>query len=307
MHFKKDMNKLTIIIYFLGFCHFLNANSQESSEIESNFKEGKYHPIYLQYGLDTLKTKVGKITNVDSVSFSPYKILHFYFREKNQENPWPYGAGYLIADDSKQNNKVIWYNLIYGDFGPHSFSWIDFDNDGDKDLYHLIGIEDVSKSLLFLNQIGSKASSPFKMIFKNKIAYCAVVDLNLDGIPEILNQIKKVKQGYADFNTALDYELEDSVREKIVNEYNRIVGDFDKCNAKYGMPNHYKEFSFSINSDINILSVNDDTIVNVSAQYPEHFCIRKDILRNINNAGDSIKSWFSELENHYNKLYKCEE
>ncbi len=291
----------------LGLFQFINTQAQVSKENNGHLKVEQFHPIYLQFGLDTLKSKIGEITEIDSISFSPYKVLHFNFRERNQEQPWPYGTGYLVVDESNPTNNVIWYNLIYGDFGPHSFSWIDFDNDGDKDLYHFIGFEDVFGSRLFLNQINKNTSVPFKMIYSNNIAYCAIVDINMDGIPEILNQITKIDEGYADYNPAVRYELEDSDREKIVMEYNKIIGDYDNCNAKYGMPNHYKVFSFSINADINILTVKNDTIVDVSSQYPEHFCFRREILRDINNAGDSIKYWFSELENKYNNTYKCEE
>lgn len=268
-------------------------------------KMEQFHPIYLKYGLDTLKSKVGEITNIDSVSFPPYKVLNFYFRERNQEQPWPYGMGYLIVNESNTQDKVIWYNLIYGDFGPHTFSWIDFDGDGDKDLYHLIGYEDVFDSRLYLNQININPSQPFKLIYDNKIAYCTLVDLDKDGIPEILNQIKKVEEGYADYNPALNYKLENKEREKIVEEYDRIIGDFDKCNFDYNMPNAYKEFSISIHADVNILSVKNDTIVDVSENHPKHFCFRADILKNIKNTGELVKPWLTELEKKYEEKYNC--
>jgi hypothetical protein len=296
------MKKLIIIVLTSVLSQSLVSQVQENYE---NLKMEQLHPIYLKYGLDTLKSKIGEIINIDSLSFPPYKVLQYYFRERNQEKPWPYGFGYLIADDSKQN-KVIWYNLIYGDFGPHTFSWVDFDGDGDKDLFHLIGFEDVFESRLYLNQINTNPSHPFKMIYENNIAYCALVDFNKDGIPEILNQIKKEEEGYADYNPALNYEMDDEQKEKIVQEYDRIIGDFDKCNFDYNMPNHYKEFSIVIHADVNILSVKNDTIVDASENYPDHFCFRADILKNVKNAGELIKPWLSELENKYRDKYYCE-
>ena len=297
------MKKLIIIVLTLVLSQSLISQAQETKENNGNLKEEQFHPIYLKYGLDTLKSKVGEITQIDSISFSPYKVLKFYFREKNQEQPWPYGSGYLIADDSKQN-KVIWYNLIYGDFGPHTFSWVDFDGDGDKDLFHLIGFEDVFESRLYLNQINSNSSHPFKMVYDNKIAYCAIIDLNKDGLPESLNQLNKPE--YADLNPDFSYELEEKERKKIADEYDRIVGNFDKCNFDYNMPNSYKMFSIDILVDVNILSVKNDTIIDVSENYPDHFCFRADILKNIKNAGELIKPWLTELEKKYREKYNCE-
>ena len=137
------MNKLIIIFLIFGLFQITDAFSQETNENDSKLKSEQFHPIYLQFGLDTLKTKSGEIRKIDSTSIAPFTVTYFVFRERNQDSSWPYGFGYLISDGSSSNENVIWYNLIYGDFDPHSFSWVDFDNDGDKDLFHLYGYEDV--------------------------------------------------------------------------------------------------------------------------------------------------------------------
>ena len=105
-------------------------------------------------------------------------------------------------------------------------------------------------SSLFLNQINSNTKLPFKSIYKNKIAYCAIVDIDKDGIPEILNQLRKLdsEEPYLDKDWA--YELGSENRDLISREYDRIVGEFNECNFDYNMPNHYKEFSISISSEI---------------------------------------------------------
>lgn len=300
------MKIIIIIVLTLGLLQSLNTQSQEAEEKNGYLNVAQFHPVFLQYGLDTLKSKVGEITMIDSVSFQPYTILRFYFRERNQEQSWPYGTGYLVADESKPRSKVIWYNLIYGDFGPHTFSWIDFDGDGDKDLFHLIGHEDVFESRLYLNQINSNPSHPFKMVYDNKIAYCALVDLNKDGVPEILNQLKKPDPEYAENNSELSYQLDEQGRGKVAEEYDRIVGKFDKYNFDYNMQNSYKVFSISIHADVNVLSVSNDAIIDVSDKYREHFCFRADILKNIKNAGELIKPWLAELEKKYRDKYNCD-
>jgi hypothetical protein len=277
----------------------------KSKEISDSLKTEQLHPIFLQYHLDTLKTKIGEITNIDSNSFPPYKVIQFYFKERNPKEPWPYGSGIIIVDESNSDNEVIWYNLIYGDFGAHTLSWIDFDNDGDKDLYHLVGFEDVFKSRLFLNQINTRDRVPFKMIYNNNIAYCVLVDFNKDGFPEILNQVKKIDLEDYDWNPAFKFKLEEDEKQKIAKEYDRIVGNFDQFNFDYNMPNHYKEFSISISSDVNILSVINDTVVDVSGNYPDHFCFRGNIIMNISEVGSEIKPLLNELENKYKDKFDC--
>ena len=298
------MNRLIFIFLTIGLFQSLNVYAQSSSSEETNgeFRNKQSHPIFLLYGLDILETKTGEVTKVDSISFSPYKVIHFNFRERSQEQPWPYGAGFLIVNESKLGHEVLWHNLIYGDFGPHTFSWIDFDNDGDKDLYYLIGFEDVFESRLFLNQINTINKLAFKEVYNNDIAYCAIVDFNKDGVPEILNQIQNIDSEDYVLAEAWEYELEEKERIEISKEYDRIIGRFDQCNFDYNMPKNYKDFSISISSDVNILAIVNDTVADVSHNYPEHFCFRKSILQNINNAGEKIKPWLSELEIKYSDI-----
>lgn len=288
-----------ILMLFFGFFQIAPGWSQVPGGNDSGQKDQTLHPVYLQYGLDTLKTATGAIESIDSIALPPYKIIHFSFKESAQNDPWPYGSGYLIADDSSPENKVIWFNLIYGDYGPHTFSWIDFDGDGDKDLYHLSGFEDVFASHLFLNQINTDTDTAFTAVYTNELAYCALVDMDKDGIPEILNQVQILDPEAPLTSTEWAYELETAQNRAIAAEYDRIVGTFDESNFNYNMPDHYKKFAIGISAEVNILTVMNGRMTDVSKNYPDHFCFRNDLLGHIKDPGEKVQPWLAELEQKY--------
>ncbi len=83
------MSKLAIIILTFGFFQITNTFSQETKGNNTNLKNEQFHPMYLQYELDTLKTKTGEIRKINSTSIAPYKVILFLFGERSQDKARP--------------------------------------------------------------------------------------------------------------------------------------------------------------------------------------------------------------------------
>lgn len=237
-----------------------------------------------------------KIHNIDTSSFKPYKIIEltlFDYSENARPNNYQ-GSGVIIIDESAKYNKYVWSYIDYNsDYPPHTFSFIDFNNDGKKDLFVYAGFEDVFMSELFLNQISLNCNNPFKLVYRNSNAYSTLIDINNDGIPEILNPIYKVESEYEEYIN--EYEYGNNTTDFINVEYDRVVGEFDKYNFDYNMPNYYKGISLKLLNKVSILSIENDTILDVSANYPEHFNFRIEALKSFKNLSNKMRIQIDSL------------
>lgn len=240
------------------------------------------------------KTSV-ELRKIDSTSLAPYVIYEVLLRNtfSNSSGYEGYqGQGIIIVDHSLAFNKMVWsYIDRYSDFPPHTFSFLDFNGDGKKDLYTFAGFEDVFNTNLFINQTGSDRKEPFKLVFSNGLSYCPLFDFNHDGIPEILSSTNEIEdlplEGQRFTNLA---------NTLIMKEYDKIVGSFNQYNYDYNMPSTYKEFSLELFSDVKILSINSDSIVDVSHQYPDHFKFRIQVLNEIETDSKEIMNWINQLK-----------
>ena len=249
------------------------------------------HPIYTKFGLDTVKSMIGKINEIDSLSLSPYIIYKYNYYEdfKKDNNDRQYGFGILITEKQSDHENVIWSYLIRGDFPPHTFSWIDFNNDKKKDLLLLIGFEDVFVSELFINNIldNQDITRNFQLIYRNTNCYTTIIDIDKDDRPEII-------EGFSG-NDIYFYEIPKSVRTKINKEYDRIVGKFDKYNFTYNMPSVYKQFNLYLLSEFRILKLVDDEFVDITNKQKDHLACRKDILYEIETSDQNTKEIINNL------------
>ena len=236
--------------------------------------------------IDSLKNKKIHINSIDSTSYPEGNIVYFDFSDDSGNSIRDYGRGLaVIVHDS-----ITLWNLDYGDYPSHSYNWLDFDGDGDKDLYTLAGEEMYFNSRLFLNMGDS-----LKEIFSNDFSYCPLIDIDNDGIPEILNTRN---EGVVE----VDYEevgITSIENRKISNEYDLIVGSFDEYNYKYNMPKWYKLFSLNILSSVNILKVKNGKMIDVSKGYESHFCFRLNLLQSLDSTSERVEKVKKELISEY--------
>ncbi|WP_139957794.1 hypothetical protein [Flavicella sediminum] len=232
-----------------------------------------------------------KLKEKDTFTLYPYEIL--YGEINNCETKQYEGSGLIIINNS--NNKLIWEYFDPSDFPPHTFSFIDFDNDNDKDLYMYSGFEDVFVTSLFINQIESEKKPKFKEIYNNHLSYCSIVDIDNDGFPEIINTISQ----FENEDVYLFFEIDKKTESIINKEYDRIVGKFDKYNEDYNMPKAYKNFAINLLSETNILKVVNGQISDVTNEFHQHKEFRRNTLDSLKNITIELKPWIEKLKSKY--------
>jgi hypothetical protein len=163
---------------------------------------------------------------------SPYAIRSFSY---GLAPAWPYGRGFAVVSSSQT---VLWIYLHHGDFPPHEIRWADFDGDRAPDLFFHAGFEDVATTQVYVNRVASNAFgvSQFALAYENREVYAIVLDLDADGVAELL-----VPERYPDEDDPCASELRAlaGARADVRDEYRRLAGSFDAFNFKFGAPGAY--------------------------------------------------------------------
>ena len=217
---------------------------------------------------------------------------------------WP--AGVLHVLWSLTSSAPVWSMDWDGDFQPHSHAWIDFDGDGQRDLFFFAGFEDVFATHIYLWRLqkpGYRKDALVK-VYSNDNDYSVILDMEADGRPEILDS------GYSgDTHVAHQCgteewdrpEVPDSVERALDAKYRALSRGFDQFNFTYNMPDAYPATSMKILDPIKILRIERSGVVDVTARYPAHLRWRLGVLRDIRavNTGkcrDLVDSVISYLE-----------
>jgi hypothetical protein len=163
---------------------------------------------------------------------APYGVRHFSY---GLAPAWPYGQGFAVVSPAKT---VLWIHLHHGDFPPHEIRWADFDGDRAPDLFFHAGFEDVATTQVYLNRVASSSFgvSQFALAYENREVYAIVLDLDADGVAELL-----VPEPYPDEDDPCRSELRAlaEARRDVMDEYRRLAGSFDAFNFKFGEPGAY--------------------------------------------------------------------
>lgn len=273
----------------------------ETDTVKTKLTAKAPHPIYTLFQLDSLKDKEGEITQIDSISYPPYNVIYFTFTKgvKSDSTGWipPYGAGWVLVENYENNPKLRGHYLTYGDLTAHTFHWLDFDQDGDFDVYTYSGEEEIFKTELLLN-----TTTGFTSVYTNHYAYCPLIDINADGKPEILSHDSAA---FAGIHSELDLQLSKDQEKAIQTEYDNIVGDFNPYNYDYNLPDHYKLFSLNLTASTRILTIENDSIKDLSKNYPQYFCWRTGILNKIPPAETSLETDWKLWVAKNNSLFGC--
>ncbi|NVK83186.1 MAG: VCBS repeat-containing protein [Cytophagia bacterium] len=236
-----------------------------------------------------------EIKEIDSISIIPLVAYRMTIRNKNDTNAGYQGyqgSGILITNPQLQFNKVVWSNMdLMSDFPPHTFYFIDFNGDGEKDLICFSGFEDVFTTELFLNQSKTENKKVFKPVFFSDNSYSSIFDFDKDGIPEILNVLDELE-----WSPTPGYTIPKSTEALIQEEYDNIIGGYDEYTFRYGMPDVYKEFAIDLMAKVEILRLSGDSMINVSSEFPNHFDFRLKALNSLEIDSEDVKPWIEKLK-----------
>jgi hypothetical protein len=181
---------------------------------------------------------------------------------------------------NSQNNALIWYYLCDGDFPIHEPDWIDFNQDGRKDLFFFIGFEDVFQTHIFISNINGNSYSPdnFISLYENKNDYSLVVDLDADGIPEILDSGYQEEDHYGKNPCHFsEPAYAPDFRQSLKDEFTKICLKSKVGFFQYGSEDLYSDLF--IFDPIIIYRFTKNRLTDVTGKYAKHLKWRIKILR----------------------------
>lgn len=276
------MKKILLLILFL------TSSIPAFGQVDSTY-EGKLSDLLIQSN----KFFHFKYLGIREMGYKDFLIRYFVF--ENKKYSFSGGCGFEITKPGRE--KPIWYNMVFGDFCPHSIKFIDINRDGNMDIFFYRGQEDVYSTYLYLANFEKDTKISFSpdnymLVYANDNEYSILVDLDGDNHPEILDS------GYAgdknmsglsclDDPTALTIQeknsitITESVKDKITKKYHQITGKFDIYNFDYNLPEVYPIANSFLLSPIKIYVVKKQYLFDVTSKYPKYLKWRINILRQI--------------------------
>ncbi|WP_242920930.1 FG-GAP repeat domain-containing protein [Pontibacter liquoris] len=196
----------------------------------------------------------------------------------------------------------LWQEKDSSDFPPHTFSFVDFNNDGRKDLTVLFGQEDVYGTDVYLNQSAKTYSKDnFKLAYQNWNDYLVIVDIDGDGVPELLDS------GYegTEHVEGPEFFLTDEVRERIHQKYDEIAHVKGANNFHFNMPNHFKVFNSFLLDSIKVVGFENGEFVDKTCRYQDYLDWRIAILKQMKSDGRNDSKRIEGLINYLEKKKIC--
>jgi hypothetical protein len=176
--------------------------------------------------------KVKPVTDREETP-GPYSIA--YFSYKADAADWPYGIGFAVIE--RTSNEVLWVHLRDGDYPIDTVRWTDFDGDGKDDLFFHAGFEDVSETFVYVNRVasGTFALSNFASRFQSTDAYALVLDLDGDGLPELVLPEERAPGDV--YECIVEDSPDIDARREVAAEYVRAAGRYDGFNSTFDRDN----------------------------------------------------------------------
>jgi hypothetical protein len=218
-----------------------------------------------------------------------YVWSEYHYETVGSENRWPYGNVHVLW---RQNSvEPVWSLDWVGDYQPHSRSWIDFDGDGQKDLFFFAGFEDVFSTHIYLWRVKTNRFSPNSLVkvYSNHNDYSVLLDMDRDGRPEILDS-GHAGDAHIEHRCGDDEwdvpEIPATVQEALAIEYRALSRSFDQYNFTYNMPGSYPAWGMKILDPISILRIEKAGLVDVTERFPDHLQWRLRMLSEIRRVND---------------------
>ncbi|HEX6939287.1 MAG TPA: hypothetical protein VF158_07730 [Longimicrobiales bacterium] len=208
----------------------------------------------------------------------------YWYRHKT--TPWPngYGTGFLFWRGKADSPEAVWLYRQAGDFGPHTWKWIDFDMDAKEDLLMFGGEENIIWTQIFLNRMADTFSvSNFSKVYHSEDQYVLVVDPEGDGVPEVLDPGPDLEDpiGLAISGCSPP----DSLDVEIEREYERITGRFAGAHFGYGTQRGVPENLFLLHK-VRLLRFHGGEFRDVTREYSAHLRWRLRMLEAIHSRDE---------------------
>ncbi|MFD2515434.1 FG-GAP repeat domain-containing protein [Pontibacter locisalis] len=210
--------------------------------------------------------------------------------------------GTVIWTKENETFNPIWQDKDSSDFPPHTFSFVDFDRDGRKDLTLYFGQEEVYGTEVYLNQSSKDyRKENFKLAYQNWNDYSVIVDIDGDGVPELLDS------GYegTEHVEGPEFFLTDDVREQVHQKYDQIARVEGANNFTFNMPNYFKVFNSFVMDSIKVFAYDNGRFTDKTCMYTDYLDWRIGILKQMGTDNRNDSKRINELISYLEKKKTC--
>ncbi len=239
---------------------------------------------------DVLKIKDLRIISTDTAISKNEKMFITHFNDHNVK------SGFIIWENRNQAFKPLWFQLDSSDFPPHTFTYIDFNQDGKLDFLILSGREDYFNTRAYINNSTNHFSlENFELKYENRNCYSSLVDINNDGICEILDsgisgdEHKESKQFF--YTEKQKTELE--------NKYDSIT-KIHCNNFTYNLPEYFKIINSFISNKIIIFQFINGKFLDNTKNYKHYIEWRIHFLTELKNDPRNDKKLIDDIITYLN-------
>jgi hypothetical protein len=233
----------------------------------------------------------------------PDAVLRHLRSTPTREGAYVWSAfAYAVGDGASRNADGVVYVLWrrdgaepawaldwHGDLQPHAMNWVDLDGDGQEDLLLHAGYEDVASTSVYRWQVSGDgyATDALVLAYANRCAYAALVDLDGDGRPEILDAVREVDsplEGDCVLDNEPIPEIPEPVGAAIRSTCRSLAGRFESANVDFNLPDQAPMWNLRLFDPVRIVHIEPSGVVDVTDRFPGHLAWRWEQLATIRAA-----------------------
>lgn len=187
---------------------------------------------------------------------------------------------WVIIDSS---GAIRWFEHYPTDTWPHTLVWRDLSGDSLPDLFALSGQESDFDTRVYLQRSPGRPgrdTALFHLAYRDTIQYAALVDLDADGKPELIDRTGSPVDEESDCGP----HVPDSLQAEVQKEYERTGRRFHAANFTYGDLPTFGVATLMVTAPVTIVQFRADSAIDATAGFPQHLQWRLRILEEVRAA-----------------------
>ncbi|GHA78567.1 FG-GAP repeat domain-containing protein [Pontibacter akesuensis] len=196
----------------------------------------------------------------------------------------------------------IWQLKDSSDFPPHTYSFVDYNSDGKKDVTILSGQEDVFSTDVYLNKSTTTYSTDnFESVHRNWNNYSVIVDLDGDGVPELLDSGNEQVEP----EERPEFFLSDDVKSEIDRKYVEIAQVKGANNFHFNMPQRFRVSNSFLMDSIKVMGCEDEKFIDKTCNYQDYLDWRIGILEQLEKDSRNDTKYVNALISYHKRRKGC--
>lgn len=286
-----------------NFIATLNSQEQElahavNRRVEIRIRNLQYETSEIEFWTERVQNHCPEFANklevyrVQPVFFQSRNVYILYVGYQTDNNLY---AGVCILDCENGETRKVWSKAYINEEADHTFSLVDLNSDKKPDILRLSGYDNE-----FYSELLMSSDSGLFYAASSSRDYWAVVDLNQDGIPEILDG-NSANPHTAEF---VNWQYSDSLRAKIQQKYTQVNTVPGARNYTYNMPDYEAIFNTWPGQKVRIRGWVDGGLQDVTSQYPEYIRWRLEVENELMKQNLVYKAISKEVIRYWKELLK---